>query len=107
MMTRQERAKQFCPFDAMKGLQEALRDREERFLRVDKHDVSDEAAERNSAVLAVLRKGMRVRIDGYIDFHEVTLIAAVTEFEPAFRYLSADGRRIPFDDIYSIRIIEK
>ena len=41
-MTRQERAKQFMPFDAMKGLQEALRDREERHSRVERHGISDE-----------------------------------------------------------------
>ena len=38
-------------FDAMKGLSEALRDREERHLRVEKHDISDEAIEQNSRVL--------------------------------------------------------
>ena len=31
MITRKERAKQFMPFDAMKGLQEALRKQEDRF----------------------------------------------------------------------------
>ena len=46
-MTRQERAKQFMAFDAMKGLSEALRDREERHSRVDRHDISDEAIEAN------------------------------------------------------------
>ena len=43
-MTRAERAKLFAPFDAMKGLQEALRDREERHLRVEKHEISEETA---------------------------------------------------------------
>ena len=51
-MTRQERAKQFMPFDAMKGLQAALRDREERHSRVDRRVLSDEAIAANSAVPA-------------------------------------------------------
>ena len=42
MMMREQRAKQFMPFDAMKGLAEALRDREERHSRVQKHGVSEE-----------------------------------------------------------------
>ena len=42
MMMREERAKQFAPFDAMKGLQEALRDREERHSRVEKLEISEE-----------------------------------------------------------------
>ena len=54
MMTQAERAKQFAPFDAMKGLQEALRDREERHARVERHDISEEDIERNSSVLAKL-----------------------------------------------------
>lgn len=55
-MTLQERAKQFAPFDAMKGLQEALRDREERHCRVDRHDISDEDIEANSIVISKLSK---------------------------------------------------
>ena len=42
MMMREERAKQFQPFDAMIGLQEALRDREERHSRVERHEISEE-----------------------------------------------------------------
>ena len=54
MMTTAERAKQFAPFDAMKGLQEALRDREERHSRVQRHDISEEQMERNSEIFAKL-----------------------------------------------------
>lgn len=39
-------------FDAMKGLSEALRDREERHLRVEKHDISDEAIEQTPVCCA-------------------------------------------------------
>ena len=62
MMTQAERAKQFAPFDAMKGLQEALRDREERHARVERHEISEEQIEKNSEVLSQLTKGARVRI---------------------------------------------
>ena len=41
-MTQSDRAKQFMPFDAMKGLKEALRDREERHSRVEKRDLSED-----------------------------------------------------------------
>ena len=41
-MTQGDRAKQFMPFDAMKGLKEALRDREERHSRVEKRDLSED-----------------------------------------------------------------
>ena len=50
-MRREDRAKQFMPFDAMKGLQEALRDREERHSRVPKHEVSEKIAEKISQII--------------------------------------------------------
>ena len=58
MMMREERAKQFAPFDAMKGLQEALRDREERHSRVGRHDISEEQMEKNGEVFVQLTKGI-------------------------------------------------
>ena len=51
MMMREQRAKQFMPFDAMKGLAEALKDREERHSRVQKHGVSEEDQMRISEIL--------------------------------------------------------
>ena len=65
MMTQAERAKQFAPFDAMKGLQEALRDREERHARVERHDISEEQIEKNSEVHSQVSRGTRVRIECY------------------------------------------
>ena len=47
------------PFDAMKGLQEALRDREERHSRVERHGISEEEQEALSNVLNRLSKGTR------------------------------------------------
>ncbi len=38
MMMREQRAKQFMPFDAMKGLKEAILEREERHSRVPRHE---------------------------------------------------------------------
>ena len=90
-MTRAERAKIFSPFDAMKGLQEALRDREERHLRVERHDISEEQAEHNSRIFLKLRRGMKVEI---------------TDVSCTFRWLKLDGEQIYFEDIYSIEITD-
>ena len=105
-MTRAERAKIFAPFDAMKGLQEALRDREERHLRVERHEISDEQAERNSRILIMLRRGMKVEIDCYCAFHDVTKRGRITEVNCTFRWLKLEGEQIFFEDIYSIRITD-
>lgn len=106
MMTRAERAKIFAPFDAMKGLQEALRDREERHLRVERHEVSDEQAEHNSAVLLKLQRGMKVELSCYCAFHDVVKRGRITDIDLTFRKLKLDNEQIWFEDIYAIEIID-
>ena len=105
-MTRAERAKIFAPFDAMKGLQEALRDREERHSRVERHEISEEQQEHNSEVFAKLTKGMHVQLDYYCKFHDITKKGKVTEISTAFRYLKLGTEKIFFCDIYDIEIID-
>ena len=93
-------------FDAMKGLSEALRDREERHLRVEKHDISDEVIEQNSRVLSALTCGMRVRLEYYRAFHDVVGEGRVTELSVPFKYLRLDGEKVIFENIYKIEIID-
>lgn len=93
------------PFDAMKGLQEALRDREERHTRVERQEISGERIEKNSGVLARLGKGERVRIDCWHAFHERTLEGRVTEISPSGKYLRLGEERVFFEDIYDICIL--
>ena len=106
MMTREERAKQFQPFDAMKGLQEALRDREERYSRVEKHEISEEQIEKNSAVLSGLSRGMKVAVNYYCAFHDIQKTGQVTKLNIPFGYLVLDEEKILFSDIYSIKIVD-
>ena len=70
-MTNAERAKIFAPFDAMKGLQEALRNREERHSRVEKHEITDEIEARNSKVFLKLERGVKVEVFYYCAFHDI------------------------------------
>ncbi len=106
MMTRAERAKQFAPFDAMKGLQEALRDREERHSRVERHEISEDMADRNSQIILKLARGMKVEIFCYSAFHDVTKRGSITDVDITFRNLKLGDERIWFDDIYTIRITD-
>ena len=89
-------------FDAMKGLSEALRDREERHLRVEKHDISEEAIEANSRVLCALGRGMRV----CMEYYDVVGEGTVTEISIPFKFLKLDGEKVLFEDIYKIEIID-
>ena len=106
MMTQGERAEQFAPFDAMKGLQEALRDREERHARVERHDISEEQIEKNSEVLSRVTKGTRVRVECYYAFHDIVVTGTVTVIDTIFRYMKVGAEKFPFSDIYSIEILD-
>ena len=104
MLTRLERAKLFAPFDAMKGLKEALRDREERHARVARHEISDEQAEENSRVILRLERGMEIEVFCHLSFHDVVKRGVVTDLDLALRKLKLNGKNILFDDISTITI---
>ena len=110
-MTRENRAKQFMPFDAMKGLAEALRDREERHSRVQKHGVSEEDQARISEALSRVEKGSKIFISYFADFHDWETEGIVTQINRDYRFFrfsrigSNTEEKIFFDDLYDVRVI--
>lgn len=104
-MNREERAKQFIPFDALKGLQEELRIREERRTRVEKRELDDGVIEQISAVLSRIRVGSRVRVKFFFHGHYPSIEGDVSEISSIGRYLTFGDERIYFDDILNINIV--
>ena len=104
-MTRQERAKQFLPFDAMKGLQEALRDREERKSRVCRRELAEENIEALGRILQNLRIGDLIKVEYYSSFHEIERKGMLEKLDMVGRYIVLAGERIMLDDIYKIQNI--
>ncbi len=70
-MDRAQRAKQFAPFDALKGLHEALRIKEFEHESLIKGDISEEQALKISNVMLELEKGDNVRVKYLINGHEI------------------------------------
>ena len=91
------------PFDAMKGLTEALRDRDERRSRVARRELDDEVKEKIGSRLARLSGGENVRLTFFSDGHYLTVEATVTECDTVYRYLKLGTERIYFDDILAIK----
>lgn len=102
MMTREERAKQFMPFDAMKGLKEALLDREEKHSRVMRHEITEEEKKKNSEVFLSLKKYELVSIAYFSNFHDIKKDGRITEINLPFRYIRLNDEKIMFENIYSI-----
>ena len=105
-MNRADRAKQFVPFDALKGLQEELRIREERRTRIEKKALSEEQIERISKRLLKLRSGSKIAITFYSRGHYLSIEGYVSEVNSIYAYIKIGNEKVFFDDIYKIRIIE-
>ena len=105
-MNRADRAKQFVPFDALKGLQEELRIREERRTRIEKKALSEEQIERISTRLLKLRSGSKIAITFYSRGHHLSIEGYVSEVNSIYAYIKIGNEKVFFDDIYKIRIIE-
>ena len=103
-MIRQERAKQFAPFDALRGLREALAKKEREHERQERGEVSEETAAGIEATLIKLKKGERVRALIFDDGYYVTVEGQVTNFDVTYRYIKVEDGKIPFSDLYDLKI---
>ena len=103
-MSRKDRAKQFAPFDALKGLQNALRLKEYEHDRIEKGDLSEEKIEELSKKLSDINKNDIVKIkyfkDGHYFYKEGLAKVDFTE-----RKIIFDNEKYDFDDLFEIEII--
>lgn len=101
-MTQQERAKLFMPFDAMKGLKEELRKREERHTRISKIELSEESLDEISEVLMSIDIDAEVSVKHYRGGHYWITTGQVQKIDFVYKFLLISDEKIRFDDIYSI-----
>ena len=102
-MARQDRAKQFAPFDALKGLQEALRMKEYQHERTQKGDLSEEKIEEISKTLLSLEKGNFVFVRYFEDGHYLeTEGRCIVDFSQQF--IIVGSAKISFDDLVEIKL---
>lgn len=104
-MNRQDRAKQFMPFDALKGLREELKLREEKRLVIERKTLTEDRVEEISLTLARIKKQTKVQIVFYYNGHYVDLEGDVIDINKAYKYITIGRTKIPFEDIYEIKII--
>ena len=103
-MSRQERAKQFAPFDALKGLHNALRLKEYEHERVQKGDLTEEKAEAISKILLGLEKGDSVKAVYFEDGHNKE-ISGKAKLIIEEHILQVEKKKILLDDLLNIEII--
>ncbi len=105
MMKREERAKQFAPFESLGGLKKALLKKEAEHERVERTEISEARAARINAVIGRLERGNRVVVTYYSDGCYVDVEGPVTGVDTVFKYVKIGEGKIYFDDLYDIKVI--
>lgn len=100
-MNNVDRAKQFLPFDALKGLREELASREEKRLRQERAVLSDSQQAEISDALSRLKKGSAVTLTRYFDGQYVTEKCVIKRIDSLERFILTENAKIYFDDLFS------
>ena len=104
-MNRADRAAQFAPFDALKGLKEAIKEREERKSRTYRRELSEEQQEVLSETIKQLETGAMVEVAFYSNGHYYMLQGVFADINPTNKYIMVGERKINFLDLYEIKIL--
>ena len=104
-MPRSERAKQFAPFDALKGLHRALRLKEFEHERIEKGNLSDEKIGKISEVLNNLKFKDKVKVVYFEDGHYFSESGQV-KIDYAEQKIEINHKGINFLNIMDISLLK-
>ena len=95
-----DRARQFLPFDALKGFKEALREKEKNI--ENKKYLFDDSKERINKNLLNTKKGDLVRIKYYSSLEYIETIGSIKMIDFVYKKIKILNTEILFDDIVDI-----
>lgn len=105
-INKSDRARQFLPFDALKGLKEALREKELEAEYEEKKELSEEECEKISNILNKVERGKILKIVYYKNRRYVSYQGTVNKIDNIKKKLIFDDETIIcFEDILKIEII--
>lgn len=104
-MSKEDRAKQFMPFAALKGYPEALKKMEK--ITVERNELSEEKADELDRTLKELCVGKMVCVVHYSCGEYVKTTGLVSRIDVDARYIKIVNTKIKFSDIFRLEIIEK
>ena len=101
-MPRSRRAKQFMPFDALRGLKEAIAAKE-RVIEPRRYPSEDAIAEMNAKLLD-LHKGQLITVVYYGDYEQryLQLTGPVIKVDPYWHSIQIESITIDFSEIYEL-----
>ena len=101
-MSREERAKQFVPFAALKGHMEALHRREK--IVVERRELSEEYKEELDRKLRQVRKNDIVTVVYFCKDEYLQMTGMVSKIDETARVLKVVNTKIAFEDLYEIEV---
>ena len=101
-MSRQERAKQFMPFAALKGYELALREKER--IVVPKMELSEDYREELDYKLHQIKKNDMVSVVYFCNGEYLKVTGMVSRIDESARVLKIVNTKIDFGDIYDIEM---
>ena len=104
-MDRGDRAKQFAPFDALRGLREALERKELEHERQEKRARTDEETEALERVLPLLTRGRRAEALFFEGGFYLQARGTIEDVDLVRRTLRIGDGVLAFDDLYYIRLL--
>ncbi len=99
-MAREDRAKQFMPFAALKGYSEALRHKEK--IVVPKMETSEDYAEELDRILRQVKRNDMITIVYFCKGEYLKQTGMVSRIDPTARVLKLVNTKIKFEDIWEI-----
>lgn len=100
-MDRAERAKQFLPFDALKGFRETLAQKER--IVVERVELSEEYREELDRRMQQVLKNDIITVVYFHDGEYVQVTGMVSRLDVTSRIIKIVNTKISFEDIYEIR----
>lgn len=99
-MDRSDRAKQFMPFDAVKGLHEALREKER--IVVPRMELAEDYAEELNRIIQNLSIAEMITVVHFEDAEYVKTTGLISKIDKENGYMNVVNTRIEFKNIMKI-----
>ena len=98
------RAKQFMPFDALAGVREALEAKEK--IVVDKIELSEEYKEELDEKMRNISKNSMISVVFFENNEYIKIAGMVSRIDENARIIQVVNKKIAFDDIYQLELME-
>ena len=105
MVNRQERAKQFMAFDALKGLQEELRKKEIEYEQ--KKEISEWVLEELEDEFRKINVGEKVQVKYYKDGKYKNIVGIVKKINYVEKEIKINEEIISVNDVIDLTIVKK